>query len=573
MTDSLPVPAGPHPDSAAGASCTGQAPDLARALTSPAAWPLVDPGTPVDHVEHLETHVSHLFFVGHRVYKVKKAVDLGFLDQSTLERRQHACHEEVRLNERLAPGVYLGVVPITREADGSLKARGEGEIVEVAVAMHRLPADRLLDHMLDAGQIDNARVHELADLLAVFHQFARTGMDVDQYGTPEAVRAVVLGNLQQLTPFVGDDEQPAPAGVNALTPALHDFLVERTTDFLDRHTTLLQKRVDTGRIREGHGDLHAGNICCTETGLVAYDCIEFSRALRCGDVANDLAFLAMDLDSRGFRAFSRQLVRDYLDLSRDRDAGYLIGFYKTYRALVRAKVAALTASQKRQDDPEREVERRKAMRNAQLAVSYQLPAAAVLMCGLPASGKSWLGRALAQPFEARVLRSDVIRKQLAGLPPTTHPEGQVARQLYSEDNSRQLYRHLSERMIQALTRGRSVVVDAMFAQRAWRRRFVDIATRLRHPVVVVHVTCDEAEVQARMQARAVDDREVSDADLTVYTAAAERFETPDDLPRGLVIEHRSGDDEDRCRERLLAALIEQCRPPRPTALPAQENPA
>jgi len=527
--------------------------DLLAALRRPEAYPV----RPTAPVEVLETHISLLFFADDRVYKVKKGVDLGFLDHSTLEKRRAACREEVRLNSRLAPDVYLRTVPITREADGRLVFDGDGDVVEVAVEMRRLPAERMLDRLLDAGHIDNEIVRSLAEMLALFHLWAPTGPDVNEHGAPTAVRRVVLDNLAALQPFVGGPGEEAASGLAVLPRRVHAFLRARLEAFLDKHAGLLAARVDDGRVREGHGDLHAGNLCLTADGPVAYDCIEFSRRLRCGDTANDLAFLAMDLDSRGYRAFARQLVREYARIARDGEVGYLLGFYKTHRALVRALVAALTARQRGPGDPERERWRRRAMASVQLAASYELPPCLILTCGLPGTGKSWWAQRLARPFEACVLRSDVVRKQLHGFNPTSHPSGEAARQLYAPAVTDEVYRQLLRRAGDALACGRSVVVDAAFCRRAERRRFVDVAGRLGCPVVVVHVTAPEETVRARLLRRTGDPLEVSDADFAVHEQLRAGFEPPDELLPACRLQAPDGRDADELLLELMDRLVQQ----------------
>lgn len=567
------APAVMHPGNGSGGTVSDVPQDLAElieALSDP-RFHLHEP----EQVDVLETHISVLFFAGHLVYKLKKAVDLGFLDHRALATRRAVCAAEVRLNARLAPGVYRGVVPITRESDGTLCLDGDGDVVDVVVEMERLPAERMLDRLLDGGVIDTELVHELAEMLAVFHQEARTGEGVDAFGTPDAVRKLVLDNLDELRPYVGSADAPSATGVTVLPADVHAHLLRKMIEFVEMHSRLLERRVQTGRIVDGHGDLHAGNICRTADGLLAYDCIEFSAAFRCGDVAADLAFLAMDLDSRGFRAFSRHLVQEYQDLSHDRELGYLMDFYKTHRALVRAKVAALTALQKAPGSPERDAEHRRAMRAVHLAVSYQLPPALTLMCGLPASGKSWLARHLARPFEARVVRSDVVRKQLAGLPPSTRPSPAEAKRLYSQESSDRLYEHLAQRTFQWLSGGRSVVVDAMFGTASQRRRFLDVARRLDVPATVVRVHCPEDVIRERMQARAdTDSPDASDADWDVYQLLTKTFETPSELHSSLCLSYTSGDDVDECVMELLAAFISQdCSSTPAGSRPAREDPS
>lgn len=265
--------------------------ELIDALSRPTAYPH-GPAS----VELVQTHLSLVFLAGDRVYKVKKPLDLGFVDYTTLERRRRFCDDEVRLNHRLAPGVYQGVVPITRDPDGRLRVDGDGETLEVAVEMLRLPRERMLDRLLAAGEIDNEQMNALAEMLALFHAEARTGEGVDEYGTPEAVAFNVRENFEQTEAFAAEPGSAGAAGVGTITPTLHTFLRVAAERFLTSEHELLQRRLRGKRIRDGHGDLHAGNVCMTDEGIRIYDRIEFAPRFRCGDVACDLAFLAMDLD-------------------------------------------------------------------------------------------------------------------------------------------------------------------------------------------------------------------------------------------------------------------------------------
>ena len=223
----------------------------------------------VARVESRRTLVSLLFFAGERVYKLKQAVDLGYIDATTLERRRAFCEDEVRLNAPLAPGIHLGVVPIRRGADGHLVVGGDaGEIVEYAVEMVRLPEERMLARLLEHGVIDNEQMNALAELLCAFHRSAATGEGVDEYGTPAGIEVNVEENFTQLAPFVRSPERPAGAGSAVLSAAQHAFLHERARGFLQRQRELLERRVAERRIREGHGDLHAGNVCLLPAGFV-----------------------------------------------------------------------------------------------------------------------------------------------------------------------------------------------------------------------------------------------------------------------------------------------------------------
>ncbi len=514
-------------------------------LPATTVWPEVSHETPFELVERLrepgvysnnvvevgflQTHISLLFFAGDRVYKVKKPVDLGFLDFSTLERRRHYCEEEVRLNQALAPGVYLGVVPITEEDDGSLRIAGQGPVVEYAVEMRRLPQAQMLDRVLERGEIDNEQMRSLAQLLARFHRDAPTGRGVDQYGTPDAVALNVRENFEQTRDFASSPGETARAGARTLSPVLHAFLSRRAEAFLAREHELLSSRVAEGRIRDGHGDLHAGNICLPDGGIVVYDRIEFSERFRCSDVACDLAFLAMDLDLLRFRAFSSYLVRCYAELAKDDALELLVRFYKGYRAIVRAKIASIASVARELVAAEREERRLDALRHFHLAASYELPPALVLSCGLPASGKSFAARAIAEPFEAPVFRSDVRRKQLARLAPTQLPPVEYGTGLYSPEMTDRTYASLRDEARATLLRGRTAIVDASFSSERSRRPFVELAAELRVPFVIVELSVPEETIRERLERRAHESGNPSDADLGIYFAMREEYEPPDEL--------------------------------------------
>ncbi len=398
----------------------------------------------------------------------------------------------------------------------------------------------MLSSLLDRGEIDNEAINSAVTLLADFHARAPTGPGIDEHGSPAAIAANVEQNFEQLRGFVGPLATQNSCGNHVFSRTHWTFLRDRARAFLTNKRDLLERRVREQRIREGHGDLHAENLCFAPDGVVAYDCIEFSHAFRCGDVASDLAFLAMDLDYRGYPGFAGYLSKRYVQVSGDQELPTLESFYKSYRAVVRGKVAALTSADPKLDEARGEREKLKAMRYLQLAASYELPPAMLLMCGLPASGKSWLAKHLARSLRASVLRSDVRRKLLSGMTPGTRVKEEYGEGLYSESMKEATYGSLLEDALEHLRSGHSVVVDATFARRRFRSTFVDAAVRLDLPYYVVHVTAEDKVIRERLERRKHDEREASDAGLEVYLRELQAFEEPTEVPVGRVLGCASG---------------------------------
>lgn len=502
----------------------------------------------LDAERRIETHVSHLYFRGGRVLKLKKPVDLGFIDATTLERRRHFCDEEVRLNRRLAPDVYEGVAPVVRGEDGRLRLGEVGErpsdALEWAVVMRELPADRMLAELVERGEVDAALLDRLSELLADFHAGAESGPDIDAYGSLEAVAEHVRGNFATLAEHEG----------TAVSAALLARLRTRAEAFLREHRALLERRVSEGRIRDGHGDLHAENICVLEDRIVAYDALEFSPALRAGDVVCDLAFLTMDLDRRGFPAFARDLGRRYRHRTGDAELHELLPFYEDYRALVRAKVAALAATEDDATEERRTAKRREVRAYVHLACRRDLGPGLLCTTGLPASGKSTLATRAARALDAAYHASDVRRKQLAGLPPDARVRPGVDQGLYTPERRERTYASLRESAAEELAEGRRVVVDATFARAEERASFRELAAERGVPFFVLWVEADEAETRRRLADRAGDPRARSDADLEVWARARERYEPPTELEDAQVLRFESGACDP---EQEVEALLER----------------
>jgi hypothetical protein len=461
-------------------------------------------------VEVVQTHISVVCLAGDRVYKLKKPVRLPFLDFSTPERRRHFCAEELRLNRRLCPEIYLDVVPLCRGREG-LNFRGEGATIDHAVLMKRLPAERMLDRLLAQGAAQPADVERLAVFIATFHARAERGPAVQRAGAPAGLVARLRANLADTKPMAGD----------VFAPALHRALAAATERDIARLQPLLERRATENRIVDGHGDLHARNVCLTDPPA-PYDCIEFSAAFRCGDVATETAFLTMDLRYRGHPALARTYVDAYVGASGDTELPTLLPPLERYRALVRAKVGAVAAGEAELEPADREAARSSAQRHARLAAALAAEERGrlwVAACGPPASGKSALLEALAAIAGWPVMSSDRVRKELLGIPAATRAPASA----YAPAVSQRVYDELLRR---AAASDGVVLLDANWPTRSRRAALLRAATEAGATAIVVHLDVTPAIAHRRLAARAADPRSVSDADAAVYEQLAPAFEPP-----------------------------------------------
>jgi aminoglycoside phosphotransferase family enzyme/predicted kinase len=487
---------------------------LLATLLDPAFYP-----EPTHDVQLVQTHVSYLFITDSCVYKIKKPVDFGFLNFVDLERRRFYCQEEVRLNSRLCPGMYLGVVALSRDGATYRFDKGDGVPIEYAVKMLRLPQERMLNRLLDAGAVSADDLRAIARRIAEFHLRASTNDTIASYGRPETIRANWEENFRQLAPFI-----PQILGQDELQRIRH-----WVTSFMCEQDLLLQQRVTAGYIRDGDGDIHSENICLTDQ-IWIFDCIEFSDRYRCADTAADLAFLLMDLEVHGRPDLAAVALATYTAITGDEGCLALLPFYKVYRAVVRAKVEAF-----RSNDPEcPPVDRQRAVQQARsylrlargLIIRQRLPPTLFLMCGLMGCGKTTLARALAFELGLPVIRSDLLRKELSGLPATERVHAGYGEHIYQNDVTRRTYATLAQRAAAYLTAGSGVIIDASFTAAEHREHFCQLATRLQVPCYILHLVGDDALHLQRLLWRAAEGIDASDGRSALYHQQKNRFSAP-----------------------------------------------
>jgi len=475
---------------------------LVDALRHPDAYP-----HPVDEpIRVAETHISWVLLTGAYAYKIKKPLKLSFLDYSTLERRQRLCAEELRLNRRLAPDLYLGVSAIRGSPDAP-RIDGDGTALEYAVRMRQFSPDDELTARLAAGSVSPDDVARLGASLARFHAAAAAAPPGSVHGLPATVHRVTMDNFAELRAL------PEAAGWVANRSALESRVAEMHGGL----RRLMEQRRDLGRVRECHGDLHCGNVVRWAGELTAFDGIEFDPTLRFIDVVNDVAFLTMDLAERGHPVLRRALLQAWAETSGDWTGLPLLPYYEAYRALVRAKVDALRALQLEPGAAARAAavaDCRRYLDWASARVRPRRPAMLVT-CGLSGSGKTWLARPLAERLGALHLRSDVERKRLAGLAAHEDSRSPPDAGIYTLEFNARTYRRLEDCATAALAAGEPVIVDAAFLRSHERQRFLALARERNVPCALVHCRAPDALLRERVQARAAARNDASEAGLEV----------------------------------------------------------
>jgi aminoglycoside phosphotransferase family enzyme/predicted kinase len=470
---------------------------------------------PVDKVELVETHLSWVLLAGEFAYKIKRPVRYSFVDLREAQRRRYFCEEELRLNRRFAPELYLDVSGIVARAGRARIGPVGGGAIEHAVRMRRFDRAEELDRLLDSQRIDPGELEAFGRHLALIHAHLPAATAGSPWGEPREIEALVLRNLIEA----------AEAASIFIAPAEVLSLRDRLQARLDAARPWMSVRRANGRIRECHGDLHARNIVRLGTLPVAFDCMEFEPAFRWIDVADEIAFLSSDLTARDRSLHAHAFRAGYLAQSGDYQACRLLPLYQAHRALVRAKVAALSA-QAAEAGPRARLAQEHA-RLLHCAGEFLLGRRPVmlLMCGLSGSGKTWLARPLAVRLNAVHLRSDVERKRRAGLESGAQTHSGISSGLYSRDASAAVYEDLARHAEDILLGGLTVIVDATFLRREERVRFRELAARLGIELHVVHCQVAKAILRARLGARLRVGHDASEAGESVLEWQLRGMET------------------------------------------------
>ncbi|MCC6712209.1 MAG: AAA family ATPase [Candidatus Dadabacteria bacterium] len=512
---------------------------LIRFLGSAKSYPH-DP----ERVVHLQTHASDVFVAPPYVYKVKKPVDFGFLDFTTLEKRKYFCEREVELNRRLCSGTYLGVEEI-KLGPGGLSFGGDGETAEYAVRMRKLPGERFLKNLLREGKCSGEDFKRLARKLTGFYSGQTPGEEVTSNGAPEKVRSIIDDNERAVESFIGKT-------ISRVSWEAVHFFNER---FFTEKAALFTSRRDGGFIKDCHGDLHMEHINIGPDDICIYDCIEFNDRFRYIDVASDVAFLAMDLDFNGYFGRAREFVADMADALGE-SGDNVLDFYKCYRAYVRGKVGGLTSVGEGVPEDEREEAGETARRYFGLALRYALFGSSptvIVTFGVIGSGKSTLAEMLARELSCPVVSSDRVRKEITGTGATERRREGYEGGIYSPETTARTYEEIISRGLGALETRNTVVLDASFSKRRWRDMVFEKSAEGGFGALFVETAAPEEVLRERLGRREKEGSSVSDAGPEMLERFTADFERPDELGAGKLFTA----DTDREEEEVLLRLFKE----------------
>jgi aminoglycoside phosphotransferase family enzyme/predicted kinase len=509
--------------------------DLCEAMADPAFYP-----HSVSQLERRDTHISAVFLTGEWVYKLKKPVDLGFLDYRNLEDRHYFCKQEVLLNQRLSRDVYQEVIKVYEDETGQFSMVKKGRVAEYAVKMRQLPDSLSLKELLQNDKIRQMDMDRLGRMLAAFYKGGEQSPAIEHYGRRGVIAFNMEESFRQLGPFAG----------RLLEPDKWEVVCQVSRSFLESRRDLFQRRIEAGRIRDGHGDLRADHVYFFR-GIQIIDCIEFNDRFRYGDVAADLAFLHMDMEHLGYGKWSRSFLAAYVNDARDPGLYSLLDFYAAYRAIVRLKVACLRWEEVKESEQETLAGDARVYLNQayRYAIEFSRPTLWVF-CGLPATGKSSLAEEMAKTLGVFLFQSDRIRRgDQNGEPRKKAPFGQG---LYRLEMRHRVYTRMLALAQQTLKTGRSVILDATYSRRNWRDETPMLASDLDTNLVFVECLCKEETIRSRLRGRT--NASLSDARMEHLAQIREAFEATTELPEDMHLSIRT--DKQPLHETLVNVLSE-----------------
>jgi uncharacterized protein len=494
-----------------------QYPDLIQFFLNPYSYPHKP-----KYIKHIQTHASHVFIAPPYVYKIKKGVNLGFLDFSTLNKRKYYCEKEVELNRRICDA-YLGVEEISIRNDKFTFGKGD-ETIEYAVKMKKLPERYFLKNLLKKGRVTKGDLLGVVEKLTEFYKHQPVKEDIIKYGRPERIRINIDENFSLSESFIG----------KTISKASYDAVRFYNDMFFEKKSHLFEERIQRGLIKDCHGDLHIEHINLSPQGTCIYDCIEFNERFRYIDIASDIAFLAMDLDFNGYSDFANFVVSEISKRMEDEAIFDIIDFYKCYRAYVRGKVESIRSTESEIPSGERRASEEKAKRYFRLALKYALfgsKPALIVVFGLIGTGKSTLARMLSLELSCVIISSDEVRKEIIGVGPTERRYEGFDKGIYSKNITDITYREVLNRGRRAIELGKVAILDASFSKRRFREVVFQEAEALGVPFYFIEIKASEEAIRRRLIERESKGESISDGRLEIFERFKESFEEANELPR------------------------------------------
>ncbi len=478
-------------------------------------------GKNIDSVKLIQTHISFIVLTGKYAYKIKKPVNFGFLDFSTLEKRKYFCNQELKLNKRLSPEIYLEVDKITKKDDG-LEINGSGKVVDYAVKMKEFSQRKIMTNLLNENKIDEETIEKIVENLVSFYKKEESTDEINKFGEIKTIKQNTDENFDQTKDVIG----------KTIKKEKYDKIKKITNRFLAEKRDVFERRIKNSYIKDCHGDLHTGNIFIKNEEISIFDCIEFNKRFRYSDVASDIGFLAMDLDYQGRPYLSSYLIKKYVEKSRDKGIYGLINFYKAYRAYVRGKVAGFKLNDPNINEEEKKETVKVASKYFDLAYYYillvkkQLEEKRPLVfitSGLTGTGKTTAANKISVDYNARKISTDELRKEMMGIDKYERHHEPYNTGIYSPEKMKQTYLKVIEKGKEYLQNDRNIVLDATFKSKNLRKKARELSDQTNSNFLILNTVMPEKKVKNYLQKR-VQKKSISDGRWEVYEKQKDSFE-------------------------------------------------
>jgi aminoglycoside phosphotransferase family enzyme/predicted kinase len=477
-------------------------------------------GSNIESVKVLQTHISFVALTGEYAYKVKKPVNFGFLDFSTLEKRKYFCEEEMRLNKRLCRNIYLDVIPIAQK-NNLVRLNGKGEIIDYALKMKEFSQDKIMTNLMKKGKIDEEVIDKICTILVDFYNSGEHSDEIDKYGEVKSIKQNIDENFEQTKSIVDV----------AIPKDIYEYIKNVSNTFFYKKKDVFEQRIKEEHIHDCHGDLHSGNIVVTDK-IYIFDCIEFNKRFRFCDVASDISFLAMDLDYLNYPFLSSYLINSYVEKSKDDDIFNVLNFYKSYRAYVRGKINGFRLNDPTVDKKEKKLIIETAKKYFDLSHYYaslfsiELNGKKPLLfmvSGLTGTGKSTLALKIAVDYHAHQINTDIVRKELAGIDKFERHHNEFNTGLYVPKKIDFTYEKVMEKAADFLKKGKNVVLDATFQKKKYRDMTEEIAEENNALLIRIRCICPDKIVKKWLEKR-LKKKSVSDGRWEIYQKQKDMFE-------------------------------------------------